>query len=111
KHEQLAVETEVQRHQHAIERYHELLQENEQLRKTTLEVLEETSEVVRSNEAELHAINKQQLQFRLQLEEELRRKLVDVERKQQDESFAALPARAKEMLFDNAKLKDEISLQ
>lgn len=110
-HEQLAIEAEVQRYQHAAERYHELLQENEQLRKSTLDVLEEISELVMSNETELHTVNKQQLQFRLKLEDDLRKKLVEVERKQQDDSFSSLPYRAKEMLFDNAKLKDEISLQ
>ncbi len=93
------------------ERYNTLTQENEDLESTFVSMLEEVSQTSMNHSLGIHEMNKDMLTVRENLEGKLRHELTAMDNRYQQHAFSSLNEADKRDIFDNAKLKDEVTLQ
>ena len=92
-------------------RYLKLKEENELLQQTFTEMNQELSNMEIQHTLTIHEMNKDMSVVRQNLELNLRRELVAMDQKYQQRAFSSLSAGFKSAIFENSKLKDEVTLQ
>ncbi len=93
------------------ERYLRLRNENDRLRETFEQLgnIRQESGIEHANR--IHEMNKEMGMVRENLETKLRKELTAMDARYQNEAFRNLDERFKQDIFENAKLKDEVTLQ
>jgi|MDTB01.1.fsa_nt_gb hypothetical protein len=93
------------------ERYNTLSQENKDLEEAFMSMQEEVSQTSMDHSLGIHEMNKDMLAVRENLEAKLRYELTAMDHRYQQRAFASLNEADKRDILDNAKLKDEVTLQ
>ena len=92
-------------------RYIKLCEENEMLEQTFADMNQELSNMEVQHALTIHEMNKDMSVVRQNLELQLRRELTAMDNKYQERAFASLSEHFKTDIFENSKLKDEVTLQ
>lgn len=92
-------------------RFLKLKEENELLEQTFNEMSQELSNMDLQHSMAIHEMNKDMSVVRQNLEMSLRRELLQMDHKYQQRAFQGLSGHFKTDIFENAKLKDEVTLQ
>ena len=92
-------------------RYLRIKEENELLEQTVQDMSQELSNMDIQHALTIHEMNKDMSIVRQNLEISLRRELLQMDHKYQQRAFASLSENFKTDIFENAKLKDEVTLQ
>jgi hypothetical protein len=92
-------------------RFMKVKEENELLVQTFDDMNQELSNMEIQHAITLHEMNKDMSVVRQNLEVNLRRELVAMDLKYQQRAFASLSENFKKDIFENSKLKDEVTLQ
>lgn len=91
--------------------FHELSFENEEIKKAINSLEQQISSERHSHSLAMHDMNKSMRLLRQNMEAKLKKDLTAVDIHYQREAFNGLPEDKKKAMFENAKLKDEVSLQ
>lgn len=93
------------------EKYVQLKEENEQLQATFEGMQQSVAELSLNHAERVHEMNKDMMMVRENLESKLRKELTAMDLKYQQYAFSSLNDTDKRDIFENAKLKDEVTLQ
>ena len=104
------LQAQIKRLQLQKDRYDFLAQENKDL-EATFRACKEVSQTNMNHSLGIHEMNKEMLTVRENLEAKLRQELTVMDLRYQQRAFASLNEADKRDILDNAKLKDEVTLQ
>lgn len=93
------------------EKYMKLKEENRQLQETFEAMQQSVAELSLNHAERVHEMNKDMMMVRENLESKLRKELTTMDLKYQQHAFSSLNDADKSDIFENAKLKDEVTLQ
>jgi len=93
------------------QRFLKLREENELLEQTFNDMSQELANMELQHSLTIHEMNKDMSVVRQNLEISLRRELLQMDQKYQQRAFSSLSGHFKTDIFENAKLKDEVTLQ
>jgi hypothetical protein len=110
-HEEYTLLQQLKQMENAVENHDAMMEENKVLKRRKREEQEARSKESTNHALKVHALKKDMVELRQQLEQTFRKALMETDRTKQQYAFEALHDSSKSALLANAKLKEELALQ